>query len=303
MTGAAKMMMIRQARGNEGGNRMEGQNQGEYYPPRDERRYMGEDPEMRRRRDSRGRYAEDDDGPEMRRRRDSRGRYMEGNDGPEMRGTYNAGDYMGDMPESRFRDRRGREHYDNGRFAPMRGEGDEGAEMRSYNGEYDPESRRRRGRYAEMEESPEMRRSNMYALPRNERPAGLIGFMGQDERRMEHGEHRRQEQRMGKTSGGQEFDHETAKEWTDMMKNADGTKGAKWTMEQAKPYMSQIGFKGEEVEFWAVMNAMYSDYCAVMKRFGVDRPEVYAALAKAWLEDKDAVEDKAMMYWECIVEH
>jgi len=226
-----------------------------------------------RRRDSRGRYAEGDDGPEMRRRRDSRGRYMEMEDDPEMRF------YNGDMPESRFRDRRGREHYDNGRFAPMRNEGDNSPEMR-------------------MEDTPEMRRAGMYALPRSER----IGFMGGDEQRMHSGEYRKQEQRMGKTQG-QQFDHQTAKEWTEAMHNADGTKGAKWQMEQVKPYMAQTGYKGEESEFFAVMNAMYSDYCAVMKRFGVDRPEVYAALAKAWLEDKDAVEDKAMMYWECIVEH
>lgn len=237
--------------------------------------------------DSRGRYAEGDDGPEMRRRRDSRGRYMEMEDGPEMRS------YNGDMPESRFRDRRGREHYDNGRFAPMRNEGGESPEMRS---EYEPESRR--GRYAEAEESPEMRRAGMYALPRNERPSGQIGFMSE----MHGGEHRKQEQRMGKTKG-QQFDHQTAKEWTEAMQNADGTKGGKWQMEQVKPYMAQTGYKGDEMEFYAIMNAMYSDYCAVMKRFGVDRPEVYAALAKAWLEDKDAVEDKAMMYWECIVEH
>lgn len=227
-----------------------------------------------RRRDSRGRYAEMDDGPEMRRRRDSRGRYMEDDDGPEMRGAYNAGDIE---PESRFRDRR--EHYDNGRFAPRNEE------------RHDQDT---------WDYSPEERRANMYALPR---PAGLIGFMGQDERRMEHGEHRKQEQHMGYSRGMRPFDHEMAKEWTGMMKNADGTMGAHWTKEQTKPYMSQIGYKGDEAEFWAIMNAMYSDYCAVLKKFGVDRPEVYAALAKAWIEDKDAVKDKAAIYYECIVEH
>ena len=34
------------------------------------------------------------------------------------------GEPYGGEPEGRFRDRRGREHYDNGRFAPMRSEGE-----------------------------------------------------------------------------------------------------------------------------------------------------------------------------------
>lgn len=257
MNGAKKMMMIQQSRRNEGG-RNEG-NQSARNEYRNEGGYGRAEGRMENRMEGRSENrmegrAENYGEAEMRRRRDSRGRYMEGENDMEMRS------YNGDMPESR-----------------------------------------RRGRYDEAEESPEMRRSNMYALPRNERAQNLIGFMGGSE--MHGGEHRKQEHRMGKTSGGQEFDHQTAEEWTGMMKNADGTKGAKWTMEQVKPYMAQTGFKGEEMEFFAIMNAMYSDYCDVMKRFGLDRPEVYAALAKAWLEDKDAVEDKALMYWECIVEH
>ena len=51
------------------------------------------------------------------------------------------------------------------------------------------------------------------------------------------------------------------------------------------------------------MNAMYSDYCKVAKRYGVDRPEFFAEMAKAWLEDKDAVPNKAAMYYDCIVKH
>lgn len=275
MNNIAKMAMIQQMARKEDEARM-----GEYH--------HDDMPESRRRRDSRGRYMEGD--TEMR-------RYME--DDPEMRS------YNGDMPESRFRDRRGREHYDDGRFAPMRNDGCIEWEDNDPQGLYPrippymPRQEDRPGEMRQEDYSPEKRRANIHALP----PSNLIGFMGRDERRMQHGEHREQEQRMGHSQGAKPFDQEMAKEWTGMMKNADGTAGAHWTREQTKPYMSQIGFKGEELEFWAVMNAMYSDYCAVLKRFGVDRPEVYAALAKAWLEDKDAVEDKAAAYFECIVEH
>lgn len=56
----------------------------------------------------------------------------------------NARQEGGSGAESRFRDRRGREHYDNGRFAPMRSEmGMEGGSM-GYGGMEQMESRRRR---------------------------------------------------------------------------------------------------------------------------------------------------------------
>lgn len=101
-----------------------------------------------------------------------------------------------------------------------------------------------------------------------------------------------------------ELDELTAHEWTKAMKNEDGSKGPHWTKEQTKLFMKQVGASEvEPIEFFAVMNAMYSDYCKVAKKYGVDKPEYYAELAKAWLEDKDAVEGKAKMYYKCIVEH
>ena len=41
--------------------------------------------------------------------------------GMNNRSNYARSEYEGGDMEARFRDRRGREHYDNGRFAPMRG--------------------------------------------------------------------------------------------------------------------------------------------------------------------------------------
>lgn len=101
-----------------------------------------------------------------------------------------------------------------------------------------------------------------------------------------------------------ELDDHLAHEWTAAMKNEDGSKGPHWTKEQTKLFMTQVGASSvEPVEFFAVMNAMYSDYCKVAKKYGVDKPEYYAELAKAWFEDKDAVEDKAARYYKCIVKH
>jgi hypothetical protein len=52
------------------------------------------------------------------------------------------------------------------------------------------------------------------------------------------------------------------------------------------------------------MNMMYADYCSVAKKYGVDRPEYYADLAKAFLHDKDykgTPEEKLWYYYNCIV--
>lgn len=161
--------------------------------------------------------------------------------------------------ESRFRDRRGREHYDNGRYAPKNSYGDEEEEMR---GGEDPEHQR------------------PYLLGRG----GKIGFESHDDTKP--------------------FDQQMAQEWTRSMRREDGGTGPKWTMEQARSLMTQIGAQGiQPAEFWAVLNAMYSDYCKVLKKFGMDRTEIYAELARAWLDDKDAVSDKAAAYYRHVVKH
>lgn len=102
----------------------------------------------------------------------------------------------------------------------------------------------------------------------------------------------------------EEFTPELAEKWVKAMKNEDGTKGPHWTKEQTNQVMKHMGVQGiEPHEFYAIMNAMYSDYCAVAKKFGVDATEFYGALAKAWLMDEDAVEDKAKAYYCYVVEH
>ena len=216
-------------------------------------------------------------GSEMRRRRDSRGRYMESDNDTEMRYRNEDSRMEYDSPESRFRDRRGREHYDNGRFAPMRGmmDGDYAESARNYT-PFPP------------------------YMPRYER--NVIGF-GDDTMMM--GESRQHEQmQMGKSEGKHmDLDQMSAEQWMRNMEKEDGSKGPKWTKEQVKPYMAQVGYHGPEYKFWAVMNALYSDYCKIAKKYGVDRPEYYAELTKAWLEDKDAVPEKAGLYYKYIVEH
>lgn len=99
------------------------------------------------------------------------------------------------------------------------------------------------------------------------------------------------------------FSQKTAEEWTEKMKNADGSTGAHWTMEQVKQVMQQHNMDFDPAEFYAVVNSIYSDYCTVAKKHNVNTIDFYADMAKAWLDDRDAVENKTAAYYECIVQH
>lgn len=201
--------------------------------------------------------------------------------------------------EARFRDRRGREHYNSGRFAP-RSAMDE------------PEDRYQTREDVGMHMPP-------YAPPVYEengsRPMNKIGFSAEPrshdrqyrqdasyERMLEGTRMGGSPPMMGYSRGhGGHLTREMAEEWTADMKNEDGSRGPHWTMEQARQLMQQRSIDADPVEFWAILNALYSDYCAVLKKHGLGSMELYADLAAAWLNDKDAVPNKAAMYYECIV--
>lgn len=96
--------------------------------------------------------------------------------------------------------------------------------------------------------------------------------------------------------------------WKRGMINEDGSRGEHFNKEQVMQYAKQVGVDIQQfgdATFCLAMNMMYSDYCGVAKKFGFDRPEVYADLAKAFLDDKDfdgEPEEKLYLYYKCIVE-
>lgn len=249
--------------------------------------------------------------------------------------------------ESRFRDRRGREHYDNGRYAPMRGNydgdmrmdydngrrgsmrGGYGGDMRmddntgryaSQRGDYGGEMRmgygneRRtsmRGGYdADMRMNYD---ETMYVPPiyREYRPVDPIGFVNPES----HWDKNRGGEGGMDFSGrvvplrgrserwGGKFDKRMAETWMTGLKNEDGQLGTRWTEEQTRQVAKQRGITCDPVEFWVAMNLMHSDYGKVFAKYGMgDRVEFYADMAKAFIDDKDAVDDKLARYYECIVE-
>lgn len=95
-----------------------------------------------------------------------------------------------------------------------------------------------------------------------------------------------------------------ADEWVRCMRGSDGSTGGRWTYDETRSFATKRGMKSEEdlVEFYAIMNAMYSDYGEVAKKHGISMPEFFADLAKAFIEDDDAVPDKVAAYYENIVD-
>lgn len=102
--------------------------------------------------------------------------------------------------------------------------------------------------------------------------------------------------------GEPEFTQKTARKWVERMENEDGTTGAHWTKEQTEAVRKASGREYPACIWWAAMNMCYSDYYGVAVKHGVNKPEFYADLADAFLDDKDAdgAEEKISAYYHCI---
>ena len=110
---------------------------------------------------------------------------------------------------------------------------------------------------------------------------------------------------MGQGGGNEQYgemDEHTARKWVRKMRNADGTPSPHWQPEQVEPLRMQHCPDCSKWEFWACMNMMYADYCSTAKKMGVDKPEFYAGMAKDFLEDEDAKDNKLMRYMKAVAE-
>lgn len=184
-----------------------------------------------------------------------------------------------DGMESRYRRR-----YKNGRFAPR-------SQM------YEPESRggsERRGRERSGNRQP-TQIGFRYEMD-GDRPRGAYPTMHEPGRKSGGMKAGREPESYGR------MDEELAEEWTAMMHNADGTKGAHWQMEQTEKVMEMRNLDCDPMEFFVAVNMMYSDYSKVARKHGVNTLDFYADMALAFLDDADAVEDKLMAYYECVVD-
>lgn len=177
----------------------------------------------------------------------------------------------------------------------------------NYGGGYEsPENRRRRsprtGRYirgmsSEMDDdeyerrgySPQMHGGNSYGDIYAEGTIYAPGAMNKPHGHMDkHHSH--------------EIDEEMAMEWVAGMKNADGTKGPHYKIDQVEQWRSTNCMDCEKWPFFVAVNMMYSDYCKTAEKMGVSKLDFYGHMAKDFLKDEDASPDKLYKYKEYIAE-
>lgn len=94
------------------------------------------------------------------------------------------------------------------------------------------------------------------------------------------------------------------REWAKEMQNADGSSGAHWSMEDTETVRKTRNINDCKPEdFWIAMNMMYSDYQGVAKKYGIDKPEFYADMARCFLMDKDSKQgrEKLEAYYDHVV--
>lgn len=222
---------------------------------------------------------------------------LSGDERPESRryqGNQNTGrqDWEDPRMEGGYEPPRGRDDYE--RRSPTRSgwenEMDDEPESRRMDG---PRGRRPEGR---RYDAPRQRRGGMYS--------GREDPMGFDMSAEEGGGEDEWSGRFRGVSvddepeahGQKEPDEEKLKSWVKGMKNADGTTGEHFKEDHTNLMRANHCPGCDKTEFYAAVNMMYSDYCEVAKRMGVDNPDFYACMAKAFLMDKDAGKGKIGKY-------
>lgn len=152
------------------------------------------------------------------------------------------------------------------------------------------------------------RRKDGTFKPRNEMYAN---YMGEREDAIEPNEREGRGHMIGFTNrmGGEghkgskgKLTEAKAREWVQSMRGETSPPGEHWTMEQVKQLMAQNNVEHEPAEVYAIMNALYSDYCRVFKKYGFTDPRAVLEMAMAWLKDDDAVPNKIMAYLEHVVD-
>lgn len=215
---------------------------------------------------------------------------------PESREHYGVR-YHYDAPQERYMEPYSMEPRD---YYDERFHGGREPEMRGYtrysNGRFAPHSS---AKWPEYDEYPTYHEQGMRPIGFRDEPIrmGNTSYVGDKT----HGS----DKQLGYARGsGAKLNREMAERWVHGMKNADGSTGAHWTMEQTNELMQRCGMRCNPVKFWVAMNAVYSDLSEVAERHGVGNDEFYADMAKSfWLCDKDAVEDKLAAYYENVVQH
>lgn len=103
---------------------------------------------------------------------------------------------------------------------------------------------------------------------------------------------------------GDKLSNDIMTEWVKSMSVTDGSEredGQKWTVDQCYDVGSKMNIdwnKHTKYEWYTVLNMMYSDYYKTAKALNMqDDTTFFGRLAKDWLCDSDAGEDKLYNYY------
>lgn len=94
-------------------------------------------------------------------------------------------------------------------------------------------------------------------------------------------------------ANGKILTKDMAMEWVENMEPV----GEYWTMDETTNAMQQMGYNLEPIEFYIVANMMMNDYNNIVK----NDETLAIKMAKDWLSDSDAVDNKVYEYYKYIV--
>lgn len=105
------------------------------------------------------------------------------------------------------------------------------------------------------------------------------------------------EMKMHEIVYGKVITEDLAKEWVSSMRPM-----AKWTMEDTNAVLKQYGLNIDPIQFYVVMNMLYSDMKNVLGS-GDDEEslEKYVEATKDWLNDDDVGKDKLYDYYKYVI--
>lgn len=103
--------------------------------------------------------------------------------------------------------------------------------------------------------------------------------------------------------GGEAITMEQAQEWVDHMDNADTSRphGGRWTYTEATELGHKLGVPDDQmIAFFVTLNMIWSDYGPVISAAGINTPDFYGKMARAFIDDKDAKPHKVARYMRAI---
>lgn len=95
-----------------------------------------------------------------------------------------------------------------------------------------------------------------------------------------------------------ELTRDSARKWIESLQGPDGKELKPIGFAEVQRIAPTYGMTNVQdmLEFWVVINMVKSDYLDVGQKYAGDAVSFYADLAKAWIDDGDAVPDKLQAY-------